>query len=343
MKKIFKKILHKQDPEPPSRITTDTVAEHREQILAGGRKFKYPLQYSRHKLVINTILISVGVLVLVLLFGWWRLYIVQDTGEFFYRASKIIPVPVARIDGKAVLYSDYLMSFRSSVYYSQQKEQLNQKTDDGKTKIKYYKQQSMQGAIANAYAAKLAKELSISVSNKELDDLLKQQRQSVNGESTKESFDAVILDYYGWSSSEYRHIVSSELLRQKVAYAMDKTALSAADGTIAAINSGVGADFSALATTISGQFSVSATYGSSGWVQKTNQDGGLAIAAAKLAKGQTSASIKSNKGDGYYIIRLLDINDTQVSYEYINIPLTIFTTQLDAVKSGNKLKTYITI
>ena len=27
----------------PSRITNDTVAEHREKVLAGGRKHKYPI------------------------------------------------------------------------------------------------------------------------------------------------------------------------------------------------------------------------------------------------------------------------------------------------------------
>ena len=35
----------KAEPEVPSRITNDTVAKHREQILAGGRRFKYPVQY----------------------------------------------------------------------------------------------------------------------------------------------------------------------------------------------------------------------------------------------------------------------------------------------------------
>lgn len=343
MKKILNKILKKQTPEPPSKITAETVAEHREQILAGGRRFKYPLQYSRHKLVFNAIIISVAALLLVLLFGWWRLYVSQDTGVFFYRVTRFIPVPVARVDGKAVPYSDYLMAFRSSVNYSRQKEQLNEKSDDGKTKIRYYKQQSMQGAIANAYAAKLAKELSITVTDSELEGLIREQRQSSNGESSQEAFDAVILDYYGWGPSEYRHVVSSELLRQKVAYAMDKPALAASNGALALIASGAGTDFTALATNISGQFNVKATYGSSGWVPKTNQDGGLSAAASKLTKGQTSAPVKSSKGDGYYILRLLDINDSQVSYEYINIPLTIFQSQLDQVKSSGKVKMYINI
>ena len=47
MKKLLRKALGKNAPPPPEtggRITNETVAEHRERVLAGGRKFKYPLQ-----------------------------------------------------------------------------------------------------------------------------------------------------------------------------------------------------------------------------------------------------------------------------------------------------------
>ena len=55
MKKLTAKLRRqKPEEEKPSRITNETVAEHREQILAGGRKFKYPVQYAKHKLVLNS-------------------------------------------------------------------------------------------------------------------------------------------------------------------------------------------------------------------------------------------------------------------------------------------------
>ena len=53
LKEIMKKLINKirkrtdSDEESSSRITADTVAEHREKILAGGRKFKYPIQYTQ--------------------------------------------------------------------------------------------------------------------------------------------------------------------------------------------------------------------------------------------------------------------------------------------------------
>ena len=36
----------------------EKVEERREEVLARGRKFKYPLQYAKHRLVVNTIVIG---------------------------------------------------------------------------------------------------------------------------------------------------------------------------------------------------------------------------------------------------------------------------------------------
>jgi len=124
MKRILRKIRKQPEVPPSSRITSETVAHHRERILAGGRRFKYPVQYARHKLVFNAILISLSALIVVLFVGWWQLYKAQNTSEFMYRITKVVPMPIASIDGQSVLYSDYLLKYRSSVHYLEQKEQV---------------------------------------------------------------------------------------------------------------------------------------------------------------------------------------------------------------------------
>ena len=114
MKKLqFKRREKANKTAIPTRITNETVAEHRERILAGGRRFKYPMQYARHRLVINTILVTVGALVLIAAIGWWQLYPVQNTSTFFYRVTRVLPLPVASVDGESVRYGDYLMYFNS--------------------------------------------------------------------------------------------------------------------------------------------------------------------------------------------------------------------------------------
>src|SRR5580704_4205385 len=50
------------------RITNETVAEHREDVLGSARKYIYPLQHSKHRVV--RISVSLFVVVLVCLFAY---------------------------------------------------------------------------------------------------------------------------------------------------------------------------------------------------------------------------------------------------------------------------------
>lgn len=341
MKKLLNK-LRKKDSDAASRITNDTVAEHREKILAGGRRFKYPIQYARHKLVINAIIISVVALLALLGIGYWQLYPAQNTSAFVYNVTKVLPLPVAVVDGQQVPYSDYLMKYLSSVHYLEQKEQISLKSEDGKRQIEYIKQQAMQDAIADAYALKLARGLNITVSDVELEAFLKTQRQSSDGEVSQQTYDAVVLDYYGWSPDEYRYATKAKLLRQKVTYSIDARAQELSASVAAALKV-ENPNFSLIATETAKTAGAQVVYGASGWVPKTNQDGGLATEASKLEKGKVSAVIKSTTGDGYYFVRLLDVSDTQVSYEYIQVTLTEFSKRLEAVEKDGKISQYIAI
>jgi hypothetical protein len=343
MKKLLSKVrIGKKSLPESTRITTETIAEHRERILAGGRRFKYPVQYARHRLVFNAIIITVATLIVLIGVGIWQLYSVENTSDFMYRVTRVLPVSVAKIDGQPVLYSDYLMKYRSSIHYLESKERVNLKTEDGKRQSDFVKSQAMDDSLADAYATKLAKANNVTVSDAELQTYLKQQRSSTDGEVSEATYDAVILDYYGWSPDEYAHAMETKLLRQKVSFAIDTDA-SAVSKTVGAVITAGNTDLKSVTETVNQTAKVQVVYGALGWVPKTNQDGGLAAAASKLQKGQISSVIKSTTGEGYYYIKLLDINDTQVNYEYVHIPLTTFTKDLQAVKDQKKVKEYIAI
>jgi len=341
MKKLLNKIRRKDQTDESARITTETIAEHREKILAGGRRFKYPVQYARHRLVFNAIAISIAVVALLVAFVWQQLYLAQNTSDFMYRVTKIVPLPVASVDGQSVAYSDYLMKYRSSIHYLEEKEQVNLTTEDGKKQSDFVKQQAMQDSIADAYAQKLAKDRDISVSAVELETFLKLQRNSTDGEVSESTYEAVILDYYGWSPDEYRHAMQNKLLRQKVAFAIDTQAEKTAEAVGKAV---VGStDLRAVAEAINKEGGAQVTFASQGFVPRTNQDGGLTAAASKLSKDQVSGVVKSTNGDGYYILKVVDINETQVNYDYIHIPLTVFAEQVNTALKSGKVSKYITI
>jgi hypothetical protein len=341
MKKLLTK-FRKKSVDTSTRITNETVAEHRERILAGGRRFKYPVQYARHRLVFNAIIISIVAAILIAAIGWWQLYPVQNTSTFIYRVTKALPLPVASVDGQLVPYSDYLMKYRGDVHYLEQKEQISLKSDDGKRQVQYIKQQAMQDAIYDAYAVKLAKKLNLTVTDTELETSLKLQRQSSDGEVSQQTQDASALSYFGWSPDEYRYATKSKLLRQKVSYAIDETALKTSM-SIADQLKAENSSFQAVAAATNTTATSNVAYGASSWVPKTNQDGGLAVEASKLERGKISSVIKSTTGDGYYFVRLLDSNDTQVSYEYIQVPLTAFKKELDSLDKAGKIIQYISI
>lgn len=342
MKKLVSKLRKKQPEEPAGRITTDTLAQHREKVLAGGRKFKYPVQYQRHKLVINALIIGIAALLLAIAMVWYLLYVTKNTSDFMYRVTKVIPAPVAVVDGEPVQYSDYLMKYRSAAHYLIEKEQIDANSADGKSQLSYVKSQAMDDAIADAYASKLARELDVTVTDADLEAFLKQQRQSSDGEVTEATYNAVIRDYYGWSPQEYREAMKSKLLRQKVAYAVDAHAEDVSKGIEEKVKAG-NTDLEAIATELNAAEEDAVTYMAAAWVPKNNQDGGLAQAAAKLSKGQVSTAIKATSGNGYYYVKLVDSNDSQVQYEYIHVPLKEFDAKLAQVEKDKKLTQFIKI
>lgn len=339
MKKLVSKIkARKQPKEPVGRITNDTLAEHRQKVLAGGRKFKYPIQYARHKLVINAAIIASAALLLLVAVGWYLLYPAQNTSEFMYRTAKVVPVPVAKVDGQSVRYSDYLMIYRSDLHYLTEKELVDVSLENGKERVNFLKKKAMDTALMNAYAEKLAKEHGITVSREEIDTDIKYTRQAEGEEFSEATLSGVIADYYAWTMDEYRDVVEKKLLRQKVAYKVDNTARTIGAQITKAAKEGT--SFADIATKLNVDKKDTVVYTPAAWVPKNNQDGGLVDAAKKLEKGQTSDGIKT-PGDGYYYVKLLDSNDSQVQYEYIFVPLTAFEAQLEKIKKENKIKYYI--
>lgn len=342
MKKVSLKRATKHS-ETPTRITNETVAEHRERILAGGRRFKYPVQYARHKLVLNAIIISVVVLVLMIILLWQQFYISQNTSDFFYRIAKFVPIPVASVDGQPVRYSDYLLYYKGSAYYLTKSERVDFSTPDGKTQMELIKRRSIDNAEADAYAKKLAKEKNISVADSEVEQLIKDYRKSY-GNISQDVYDASALNMLGWSPSEYRSIMTSKLLRSKVEYAIDTRADKTQRAVADILRKNQRMDFGAIAKTINtSQPSAVEVGGSGGLVPYTNSDGGLSTAALALGEGKTSSAIRATTGDAYYFVRLTNRTSSQLSYEYIRIPLNEFSKRLADLKKANKISEYVSI
>lgn len=344
-KKIQLKVpRRKSKQQTPTRITNETVAEHRERILAGGRRFKYPHQYLRHKLVINALLISLVALLVVVGFGWWQLYVARSTGDFMYRVTRALPLPVASVDGENVRYSDYLMRYVPQERWLVKEGRMNLGGKEGQAQTDFIKRQTLDSVERNALAQKIAHEKNISVSEKEVQDVIDDLREMANGTISQEVYNASARDGYGYSPDEFRHILHQSLLTQKVAFTIDTDAKTSKQAVETALAANPTPTLDAVATAFKqANPTKDMEFGESGLVPRDNRDGGRTQMALKLKPGEVSKGFEATTGDGYYFVQLVEQNNRQVSYRYIRIPLTTFDTQFAAVKKEQKIKEYITI
>lgn len=343
IKKQLKKLnpKKKKQVELPPRITNETVAEHREQILSGGRKFKYPLQYAKHKLIFNTLIISVVVLIVLSIIGWWQLYLAQNTSGFFYRVTQVVPLSVANVDGQQARYSDYLREYRSSLHWLERKARgFNINSDDGKRQAERIKRQSLDNTVEAAYAQKLATTYGITISDAEIDQFVDGLIVEKEGRKpSRQAYEQVLSDSYGVSVDEYREMVRLALLKRKVAFEVDSKAKDKIEKVQEELKKG--RVFEDIAPVYSSDAFVQSTKGDIGFIDKTTQDGGVTLAAQKLQKNQYSSIIKGT--DAYYIVKQLDSNETQVRYARIKVDLKEFDAQLKAIKKQGKVSEYISV
>lgn len=340
-KSLKKKILKKSNTQETqvAKITNTTLEEQRKEILNKGKKFKYPVQYSKNRLVGNALIIALVILITGSGLLWYQLYQAQNTGEFIYRFTTVIPFPVANVDGENALYRDYLMEYRANMQIANAKKDEIESANNVKALSVLNKNKAMKNAIANAYAQKKAREMGISVSEKEIDEAFDAQRKTQNTELTESALYKIAADNYGLSPSEYRRMfIELPLLRRKVTAEIDKNAANTRDEVVKYLNDNSN-DFSKAAE----QFGDKIEYNKPGKVRKTNIDGGRSKVASQLNVGEVSKPFISNAGDGYYIVKLIEKNDNEISYESIKIKFTEFNSQLEKLEKEGKVKKYIKV
>lgn len=348
--------LPKSKKAPTSlRITNDNISEHREDILAKGRKLKYPMQYSKKRLIVISIVVVVAA---VTTFGLWlnnALYKQQQTGDFFFSVTKILPLNVASVDGQPVRYQDYLRRLRADVHYYLNHEHRSFNSDEGEVELNYHKRKDLDVAEKAAYVEYLAKQNDISVSMDEVDAEIAAMREA-NGE-TEEGLISTLESYYGWSMSDYRLTTHDQMLEQAVSYAIDNEAKETADEVLERLQAG--ADFSVVAgngtsgdtTQQTGSVSSAQTLpnvqnGGTITAKTTDQDPtGVVQAVSKLSVGELTevGKMRSNNTNYYYIARLDAKDGEDIQYSLILIKLTKLDDDFAKLRADGKIEEYISV
>ena len=317
----------------------EKVEERREEVLAKGRKFKYPLQWTKHRVVVNTILIAIIIFAMLIVGGWLALYRLNMTNDLLFRVTEIIPAPVAKVDGENAKFSDYLMFYRSSITSIER--QSGSQLDEGSVDElrAEYKRLALIEAEKYTYAVKLAKEQGIEVSDEEVATEFDRHLKVGGVDRSEESFLKIVKDNFGLDKSEYERMLYLSLLRSKVEIAIDQNANKIADEVERLLKENNN-DYLKVAEALGEKIQYEET---GGLVDSKNIDGGRASEAMKLEPDASSGKFISMNGDGYYFVKLIKKTDTEVNFISIKVPFTEFDQRFDKLRDDNKITEYISI
>lgn len=323
--------LFKQKP----KTEREKVEERREEVLAHGRKFKYPLQYAKHRLMINTVIVALVALILMVVAGWAMLFKFQDTGDMIYRVTQVLPIPVAEVEGTKVRYSDYLMIYRSNLITAEQQGGQLGTGEDADNVRQLYKQAALYSAVEYTYALKLGHELNLTVSDEEVDKAFDEHRKVGGVERSEEGFLKILRDNFGMNKSEYRRMLYLTLMRSKVAQAVDDPAREQAKEVERILQESDG-DLHKAADEVGAKYEETGRL-----VDNMNVDGGRSTMAMTLEPGQISQRFLSSNGDAYYFVKLNDKTNSEVNYASLEITFSKFEEMIAELYASDKIKLYI--
>lgn len=322
------------------RITNETIATHRDEVLSSARKYIYPLQHSRHRIV--TISIALFVIAVIAFFSYTllALYRFNTTSTFMYRVTQVIPFPVAKAGSSWVSYENYLFEVRRYMHYYQSQQQVDFNTTAGKSQLKDFQNVALNNVIDHAFVKQLAKENNLSVGREDINDQVALLRAQNRLGGNEQVFEDVLKEYWGWSRADFERELRQQLLAQKVVSTLDSEAHSQAKQYLAQVKGG--ADFAAVAKEHSDDVATKENGGEYGFVIESNNKILHPRVLSKIMTMQPNEiSDIIETPVGLEIIKVLENNDGKVRAAHIVVNFEPVKTYLDEVKKENGTRKFI--
>jgi foldase protein PrsA len=322
------------------RITNETVSQHREEVLSGARKYIYPLKHSRHKVVLISVTILVVVLISFMSYLLLSLYKFQSTSEFTYQVTKIVPLPVARVGGKFILYENYLFELRRYIHYFESQPNVDFNTPQGKSQLDEQRKKALEKVVDQAYVKKMAKERNITVSSEEVDAQIKILKEQSRLGNDSKVFEDVLKDYYGWSVSDFRRTIADQLLAQKLRASFNPEAAIKAKDAMAQLKAGK--DFAAVAKELSEDAGTKDKGGEYGYlISKTDRSIPAQITSALFGIKTGKYSEPIDVGYGLVIVKNVSTEGDKAKAAVIVIKYQELDKFLNDYKAKQKATVYI--
>jgi parvulin-like peptidyl-prolyl isomerase len=275
----LKKVKHliprrKRQKEAPvedvPRITTETIAAHREEVLGSARKYIYPLQHSKHRILLISTTVLIASVVGFFAYCTLALYKFKNSSTFLYRVTQVLPFPVARAGSHFVDYENYLFELRHYTHYYQSQLELDFNSPEGKQQLDAFRKQALDKVINDAYIKQLADKYNVSVSEQELNDQITIVRTQNRLGSSDQVFEDVLKDYWGWTVNDFKRSLRQQILTQKVVSTLDTDTKERADKAYKELEAG--RKFGDVAKKYSDDTGTKSRGGDFGAVDRTNRD-----------------------------------------------------------------------
>lgn len=324
------------------RITNETVAEHREDVLAGARKYIYPLKHSRRRAVIISSSIFITAIIVFLAYSAISLYKLQSTSGFLYGVTKVIPFPVAKAGSSWVSYNSYLFELRHYMHYYSTQQGVNFDTESGKQQLDNFKKQALDQVINDAYVKQLAAKNKVKVSAQTIDSHVALVRSQNRLGSSENEFQEVLNEFWGWNSNDFKRSLGQQLLAQAVVAKLDSATQTKANDTLKQLQAGT--DFATLAGQVSQDTVTKANGGQyNGPVDRSdaNIPAQVINELVKLQPGAISGVI--NTGYSLEIVRVNAVQDGKIQASHIEFDFRPVSDYIAPLKAANKPRNYITV
>ena len=325
------------------RITNENVAEHREVVLSGARKYIYPLQHSKHRIVVLTTSLAIAVVLTFLTTTVLLLYRSQTSSSFMYQVSRVLPFPVARTGNTFIAYEDYLFQLRHYIHYYETVQKLSFETEAGQDQLNAYKKRALSEVVDLSYVKKIASELGVSVSGEEIDDQIRIAREQKRLGSDEAVLEDVLRDYWDWTINDFRKSFANELLVQKVTRGLDNETEKKAGEAYSKLVAG--GDFAEIAKQYSDEEATRDNGGEFGEVSPSNRNVSQQTVDTllRLPAGQYSEVrvIPYETGYALEIVKNLEKTTTGTKGAHIVFRLKDLATTLNDRKEKQPYRTYL--
>lgn len=348
MKRLMKKLKFRKKAGAPAtesnveRITTDTIAEHREEVISSARKYIYPLQHSKHRILLISTSVIIASIIGFFAYCTVSLYRLHSTSTFLYRVTQVLPLPVAKAGKEYVAYENYLFELRHYTHYYQSQLKLDFNSVAGKAQLDAFQKQALDKVVSDAYIKQLAEKYNITVSDKEVNEQIAVVREQNRLGGSDQVFEDVLRDYWGWTVDDFRRSLRAQLLAQKVVATLDTETKQRANSALDELNKGT--EFAAVAKKYTDDTATKDNGGDFGTVDKTNRDLTAQTTDTLFATKQGEYSGIINIGYSLEIVKNIEqVSPSKVHGAHILFNFKEVSFYLNDIKQQEKTHTFINL